>query len=72
MKTIIYVMYVIRFVFSVCLSEGVQVLSDSWGSPSPRPASSSSSLASPTHLALVSNTPCSPPPPAPPPPHNYR
>ncbi|XP_075868504.1 T-box transcription factor TBX19 [Nelusetta ayraudi] len=56
---------------TVCLSEGVQVLSDSWGSPSPRPASSSSSLASPTHLALVSNTPCSPPPPAPPPPHNY-
>lgn len=60
------------FFFSVCLSEGVQMLSDNWGSSSSRPASSSSSsLASPTHLALVSNTPCSPPPPAPPS-HNSR
>lgn len=64
-------MYCVCIFFSVCLTEGVQVLSDNWGSSSPRPTSSSSSLASPTHLALVSNTPCSPPPP-PVPSHNSR
>ncbi|XP_073318630.1 T-box transcription factor TBX19 [Pagrus major] len=52
---------------SVCLSEGVQVLSDGWSSSSPRPASSSSSsLSSSTSLPLASGAPSSQPPP----PHN--
>ncbi|XP_044043525.1 T-box transcription factor TBX19 isoform X2 [Siniperca chuatsi] len=53
---------------SVCLSEGVQVLSDGWSSSSPRPASSSSSLSSSTSLPLSNTAPSSQPPP--PPPHN--
>ncbi|XP_074521111.1 T-box transcription factor TBX19-like isoform X1 [Halichoeres trimaculatus] len=48
---------------SVCLSEGVQVLSDGWSSSSPRPTSSSSSLSSSTSLPLTSSTPSSQPPP---------
>ncbi|KAK2857208.1 hypothetical protein Q5P01_005943 [Channa striata] len=52
---------------SVCLSEGVQVLSDSWSSPSPRTASSSSSSSSSTSVPLSSSAPSSQPPP---PPHN--
>ncbi|XP_027147528.1 T-box transcription factor TBX19 isoform X1 [Larimichthys crocea] len=48
---------------SVCLSEGVQVLSDGWSSSSPRPASSSSSLSSSTSVPLTSNAPPSQPPP---------
>ncbi|XP_069020370.1 T-box transcription factor TBX19-like isoform X2 [Embiotoca jacksoni] len=58
---------------SVCLSEGVQVLSDGWSTSSPRPASSSSSSSSSTSLPLTSSTPSSqppPPPPPPPPPHS--
>ncbi|KAM6892846.1 T-box transcription factor TBX19-like [Lycodopsis pacificus] len=48
---------------SVCLSEGVQVLSDGWSSSSPRPNSSSSS-------SLSSSSNHAPPSQAPPPPHN--
>uniref|UniRef100_UPI0037E98E92 T-box transcription factor TBX19-like n=1 Tax=Semicossyphus pulcher TaxID=241346 RepID=UPI0037E98E92 len=49
---------------SVCLSEGVQVLSDGWSSSSPRPtSSSSSSLSSSTSLPLTSSTASSQPPP---------
>ncbi|XP_069577377.1 T-box transcription factor TBX19-like isoform X2 [Brachyistius frenatus] len=55
---------------SVCLSEGVQVLSDGWSTSSPRPASSSSSSSSSTSLPLTSSTPSSQPPPPPPPPHS--
>ncbi|XP_041638184.1 T-box transcription factor TBX19-like [Cheilinus undulatus] len=47
---------------SVCLSDGVQVLSDGWSSSSPRPSSSSSSS-----LPLTSSAPSSQ---APPPPHS--
>ncbi|XP_045906945.1 T-box transcription factor TBX19-like isoform X1 [Micropterus dolomieu] len=51
---------------SVCLPEGVQVLSDGWSSTSPRPTSSSSSLPSTASLPLTSSAPSSQPPP----PHN--
>ncbi|XP_028255583.1 T-box transcription factor TBX19-like [Parambassis ranga] len=50
---------------SVCLSEGVQVLSDGWSGSSPRPASSSSSSSSTTALSLTSSAPSSQPPPPP-------
>ncbi|KAF7207105.1 T-box transcription factor TBX19-like [Nothobranchius furzeri] len=52
---------------SVCLSEGVQVLTEGWSSSSPRPTSSPSS--SPSSLSLTSSVPSSQPPP-PPPPHS--
>lgn len=51
---------------SVCLSEGVQVLSDGWSTSSPRQASSSS-LSSPAPLTLTCNAPSSPTSP-----HNSR
>ncbi|XP_074483965.1 T-box transcription factor TBX19 [Sebastes fasciatus] len=52
---------------SVCLSEGVQVLSDGWSSSSPRPSSSSSSSlsSSSSSLPLTSSAPSSQPPPLP-------
>ncbi|XP_062270825.1 T-box transcription factor TBX19 [Scomber scombrus] len=56
---------------SVCLSEGVQVLSDGWSSSSPRQVSSSSSSSLPmTSSAPSSQPPPLPPPPPPPPPHS--
>ncbi|XP_067357228.1 T-box transcription factor TBX19 isoform X1 [Channa argus] len=48
---------------SVCLSEGVQVLSDGWSSSSPRTASSSSSSSSSTSVPLTSSAPSSQPSP---------
>ncbi|XP_070813947.1 T-box transcription factor TBX19-like [Chaetodon trifascialis] len=51
---------------SVCLSDGVQVLSDGWSSSSPRPASSSSStVSSSASLPLTSSASSSQPPPPP-------
>ncbi|XP_030609956.1 T-box transcription factor TBX19 [Archocentrus centrarchus] len=47
---------------SVCLSEGVQVISDGWSTSSPRPTSSSSSPSS-ASLPLSSSAPSSQPPP---------
>ncbi|XP_041834361.1 T-box transcription factor TBX19 [Melanotaenia boesemani] len=57
---------------SVCLAEGVQVLTDGWGSSSPRPpSSSSSSPPSSSSLPLTSSITSSQPlPPPPPPPHS--
>ncbi|KAM4560196.1 T-box transcription factor TBX19 [Odontesthes bonariensis] len=52
---------------SVCLSDGVPVLTDSWSSSSPRPVSSSSSPPSSSALPLTSSAP---PSQAPPPPHS--
>ncbi|KAL3999856.1 caspase recruitment domain-containing protein 8 [Sarotherodon galilaeus] len=49
---------------SVCLSEGVQVISDGWSTSSPRPTSSSSSPSS-ASIPLSSSAPSSQPPPPP-------